>query len=113
GMARCSMQQEAARFAALRVFQLDDLGAEPGERLGAGGAGLELAHIENTDAGKKTWPRALGRHVFVPPARSALGIGGNRFGASRILGASVAVRPARLKRRQRRRAKYGDPALGC
>src|SRR5262249_5619830 len=35
-------QQGAARFAALRVFHLDDLGTEPGERLGAGWAGLEL-----------------------------------------------------------------------
>ena len=39
------LQQEATRFAALRVFNLDNLGAEPGERLGAGGAGLELAQV--------------------------------------------------------------------
>src|SRR5262244_1197058 len=45
-------QQGAARFAALRVFDLDDLGTEPGERLGAGWAGLELGQVQNTDAGK-------------------------------------------------------------
>jgi hypothetical protein len=45
-------QQGAARFAALRVFHLDDLGTEPGECLGAGWAGLELGQVQNTDAGK-------------------------------------------------------------
>ena len=43
---------EAAGFAALRVFHLDDLGTEPGERLGAGRAGLELGQVQNTDARK-------------------------------------------------------------
>ena len=47
-----SAQQGAARFAALRVFHLDDLGTEPGERLGAGWAGLELGQVQNTDARK-------------------------------------------------------------
>ena len=61
------MQQETARLAALRVFDLDDLGAEPGERLGAGRAGLELRQVENADAGKVARPRAVGRHFFVPP----------------------------------------------
>ena len=65
--------REAARFAALRVFHLDDLGAEPGERLGAGRAGLELAQVQNTDAGKTAWKRAVGSHSsFLPAgARSA------------------------------------------
>ena len=45
-------QQGAARFAALRIFHLDDLGTEPGERLGAGWAGLELGQVQNTDPGK-------------------------------------------------------------
>ena len=39
--------QYAAWLAALRVLHLDDLGAEPGKRLGAGLAGLELREIEN------------------------------------------------------------------
>jgi hypothetical protein len=34
-------------LAAFRVFDLDDLGAEPSERLGAGRPGLELREIEN------------------------------------------------------------------
>ena len=45
-------QQGAARFAALRVFHLDDLGTEPGERLGAGWAGFELGQVQNADAAK-------------------------------------------------------------
>ena len=45
-------QQGAARFAALRVFHLDDLGTEPGERLGAGWAGLKLGQVQNTDTDK-------------------------------------------------------------
>jgi hypothetical protein len=44
--------KRAARFAALWVFHLDDLGAKPGERLCAGWAGLELGQVQNTDTGK-------------------------------------------------------------
>ena len=61
------MQQETARLAVARVFNFDDLGAEPGERLGAGRAGLELRQVENADAGEVARPRAVGRHFFVPP----------------------------------------------
>ncbi len=39
-------------LAALRVLDLDDLGAEPGERLGAGGSRLELGQVEDPDPGK-------------------------------------------------------------
>ena len=60
--------REAARFAALRVFHLDDLGTEPGERLGAGRAGLELGQVQNTDAGKTARKRAVGSHFLVPSA---------------------------------------------
>jgi hypothetical protein len=38
-------QREAARFTALRVFHLNDLGTEPGECLSAGRAGLELGQV--------------------------------------------------------------------
>jgi hypothetical protein len=68
------MQQEAASLAVPRVFHLDDIGAEPGERLGAGGAGLELAQVENADAGKATWTRAVGSHCFVAPGRNGFGV---------------------------------------
>ena len=60
-------QQGAARFAALRVFHLDDLGAEPGECLGAGWAGLELGQVQNTDAGKKGRKPAVCSHFLVLP----------------------------------------------
>ena len=59
-------QREAARFAALRVFHLDDLGTEPGERLGAGRAGLELGQVQNTDAGKTAWKCTVGCHFSRP-----------------------------------------------
>ena len=65
-----SVQQEAARFAALRVFHLDDLGAEPGERLGAGRAGLELGQVQDTDAGKTARKCAVDCHFLVPSART-------------------------------------------
>ena len=78
------VRQEAARFAALRVLDLDDLGAEPGQRLGAGRAGLELGQVQNTDASKTARKRAVGSHFFVPPTGSAFSISGIRFGACRI-----------------------------
>ena len=40
----------AARLAAVGLLHLDDVGAEPGQRLGAGGARLELGEVENLDA---------------------------------------------------------------
>src|SRR5262249_5844343 len=60
-------QQGAARFAAVRVFDLDDLGTEPGECLRAGWAGLELGQVQNTDAGKKSREPAVCSHFLVPP----------------------------------------------
>src|SRR5712671_3829715 len=42
----------AAGLAALGVFHLDDVGAHPGERLGAGRPRLELGQVENLDAGE-------------------------------------------------------------
>src|SRR5271166_1534701 len=42
--------QSAAGIPGLRVLDLDHLGAEPGERLGAGGAGLELRKIDHPNA---------------------------------------------------------------
>src|SRR5262249_38376491 len=61
-------QQGAARFAALRVFDLDDLGTEPGECLRAGWAGLELGQVQNTDAGKKGRKHAVCSHFLVLPS---------------------------------------------
>src|SRR5262252_6104419 len=61
-LAGLSAQQGAARFAALRVFHLDDLGTEPGERLGAGWAGLELGQVQNTDTVKAARYCAAGSH---------------------------------------------------
>src|SRR5262249_33748352 len=61
-------QQGAARFAALRVFHLDDLGTEPGQRLGAGWAGLELCQVQNTDAFKKGRKPAVCSHFLVLPS---------------------------------------------
>ena len=60
------MQQGTAGFAALRVFDLDDFGAEPGERLGAGRAGLELGQVQNADAGKAAWRRTGDHFLFLP-----------------------------------------------
>ena len=51
-LAGLSAQQVAAGLAALRVFHLDDLGTEPGQRLGAGWASLELGQVQNTDTRK-------------------------------------------------------------
>ena len=41
--------QGLRRAAALRVFYLDDFGAQPGEHLGAGGARLKLREVEDSD----------------------------------------------------------------
>ena len=51
-----------AGLAAARVLDLDDLGAEPGERLGAGGPRLELRQIEHPDPGKTFEGRAVFSH---------------------------------------------------
>src|SRR5207244_13208417 len=61
-------QQGAARFAALRVFDLDDPGTEPGECLRAGWAGLELGQVQNTDAGKKGRKPTVCSHFLVLPS---------------------------------------------
>src|SRR5262249_23560583 len=61
-------QQGAARFAAVRVFDLDDLGTEPGEGLRAGWAGLELSQVQNTDAGKKGRKPTVCSHFLVLPS---------------------------------------------
>src|SRR6516162_6566706 len=60
-------QQGAARFAALRVFDLDDLSTQPSECLRAGWAGLELGQVQNTDAGKKGRKPAVCSHFLVLP----------------------------------------------
>ena len=65
--ARRRTQRVAARLPALRVFHLDNLGAEPGQRLRTGWAGLELGQVQNSHAGKTARQRAVGRHLSFPP----------------------------------------------
>src|SRR5258706_47552 len=45
-------RRAASLLSADRVLDLDDLGAEPGERLGDGGTRLELREINHLDAGQ-------------------------------------------------------------
>src|SRR5262252_3472788 len=45
-------RRAASLLSAGRVLDLDDLGAEPGERLGDGGTRLELREINHLDAGQ-------------------------------------------------------------
>src|SRR4029434_5333543 len=47
-----SREHPAGGIARLRVLDLDDLGAEPGERLRAGWPGLELGEVDDPDAGE-------------------------------------------------------------
>ena len=56
---RLAGPQPAARIAHLRVLDLHHVGAEPGERLGAGRPGLELRQIDDLHAGRGTgrWRR--------------------------------------------------------
>ncbi len=82
-------QQGAARFAALRVFHLDDLGTEPGECLRAGWAGLELGQVQNTDAGKKGRKPAVCSHFLVLPLS---GIGCARWWMSWTLIGAFGIR---------------------
>src|SRR5499427_2185875 len=46
-------RRAASLLSAGRVLDLDDLGAEPGERLGDGGTRLELREINHLDAGER------------------------------------------------------------
>src|SRR5262249_59491852 len=78
------VKQDPTRLTALRVFYLDDLGTEPGKRLGAGRTRFELGQVQNTDTSKPARKRAVGSHFFVPPTRSAFSISRNRFGACHI-----------------------------
>ena len=52
GAAGSAGKGRPAGLAAIRVLDLDDLGAEPGERLGAGGARLELGQVEHPNPGE-------------------------------------------------------------
>src|ERR1700730_12771438 len=64
----------AAGIAVPRVLDLDHLGAEPGERLGAGGAGLELGQIDNPNAFQAVKGREVSAHPLVlPPSRRFAG----------------------------------------
>ena len=86
-------QQGAARFAALRVFDLDDLGTEPGECLRAGWAGLELGQVQNTDAGKKGRKPTVCSHFLVLPLS---GIGCARWWMSWTLIGAFGIRSNQL-----------------
>jgi hypothetical protein len=58
--------EDAARLAAFRVLDLDHLGAELGQDLGAGGAGLELRQIEHADAGEAVRRDGVDIHCGAP-----------------------------------------------
>ena len=61
-----------AGLAALWVLDLDDLGAEPGERLGAGGPRLELREVENPDTRRgNSAPRLIHPSLVTPCEISA------------------------------------------
>src|SRR3974377_716305 len=72
GAPRRAPEQIAAGSPALGFLHLDDLGAEPGERLRAGGASLELGQVQDTNAVKTAQRHAVGRHFLVPPDRARL-----------------------------------------
>ncbi len=60
--ARRPGKRGAAGLAALRVLDLDHLGAEPGQCLGRGRAGLELGQVEHLDPGEAFERRARSIH---------------------------------------------------
>ncbi len=60
--------QPAAGIAGPRVLDLDDLGAEPGQRLGAGRPRLELREIDDLDAFETIELDARFSHGFPPDA---------------------------------------------
>src|SRR5690606_29868726 len=49
-LARFTRIAIARGFTGLRLFNLDDLGTEPGKRLRAGGSGFVLAQVHDADA---------------------------------------------------------------
>src|SRR2546428_33844 len=55
-------------LAALRVLDLDDLGAELGQDLGAGRTGLELRQVEDAHPGKAVRRGGGFSHFFLPIA---------------------------------------------
>src|SRR5262245_33134950 len=59
---RLSGPQTPAGIAHLGVFDLDDLGAHPGESLRARRTGLELGEIDDLHALQKVEVRKIGRH---------------------------------------------------
>ena len=61
--------QPAAGIAAPRVLDLDHLGAEPGQHLGAGRARLELGEIDDLDALQKIEVLGCRSSLFPPVCR--------------------------------------------
>ena len=64
--------QPAAGIAASRVLDLDHLGAEPGQHLGAGRARLELGEIDDLDALQKIEVLGVVAHRSPPVAHKCL-----------------------------------------
>src|SRR6516225_293372 len=61
---RLAREQPSARVAGLRVLDLDDLGAEPGERFGAGRPRLELRKVDNPNTFETIQLDAISIHLL-------------------------------------------------
>ena len=67
GIALGVRQDRATGVACVRVLDLDDLGTEPGQGLGAGWAGLELREIQHAHPAETVQGYLSCRHVVSPP----------------------------------------------
>jgi hypothetical protein len=85
--------------AAARVFQLDDLGAEEGKDLGAGGSGLVVRHVDHAQPGEGLANGSLVfAHAFLrflPRLRAAVWLAG-RYRCERCF---AMARPAASRQR--------------
>src|SRR4029434_11288858 len=98
-------EHPAGGIARLRVLDLDDLGAEPGERLRAGWPGLELGEVDDPDAGETLEVLAGVTHPPILPARwySVFDLQALRIiSAGPVLG----PKPHRIRRSVSARATY-------
>ncbi len=69
GVVRVGCGDAPAGVAALRVLDLDDLGPEPGQRLGAGRPRLELGQIDNPNAFQAVKRREISTHPSISSIR--------------------------------------------
>ena len=74
--------QLAARDVAARPLDLDHVGAEPGQQLGAGRPGLHMGHVQNADAFER-FHGSLSSRMWT--ASRGLLVHGLRLGARRVL----------------------------